>query len=438
MRIANSVGLGVVVAAALAVGAAENPLAPAAGPAVEQLVKQLGDRDARVREQASRALQALGPAVLPRLKAAKDGADPEVRGRLAALVQALEKAPLLLPRRVSLQLRDRPLRDAVAELAKQTGYRIDLYPNGNDDRDKQLHSFHFDQLPFWTVVDKLCQQGGLAMQRTYGDDQRLQLRFDETYVPHVWHADAFRLTAQGFQYHRTIDFSSLPRNASATGQRGESLQFRFTVMAEPRLPLLWVGPAVLTEAVDERGNSLLPPTTSGEAERQGFHDRSYYHDAWTNLVRPRREAEMVKLLRGVLPVRILIEQTPELVVENPKAAKGRKVKSASTELDIEDFKEAGGGRQGYELKFNVRSLRGDGTDYHFYNSIRHRFELQDAKGNKYGWSGGGWGGNENSVRGTFNFSHPGGEVGPPVKLIFHGWTTLYHRVPFEFRDLPLP
>lgn len=438
MRIANSVGLGVLVMIGAAVVAADNPLVAPAGPAFEKLVKQLGDSNGKVREQASQQLQDLGPAILPRLKAAKDGADPEVRGRLAALVLALEKAPLLQPKRVSLQLRDKTIREAIAELAKQTGYKIDLYPNGNDDRDKHLHSFNFDQTPFWAAVDKLCQQGGLSLQRTYGDDQRLQLRFDDTYVPFVSNADAFRLTAQGFQYHRTIEFSALPRNASATGQRGESLQFRFTIMGEPRLPMLWVGPVTLTEAVDERGNSLIPPPAPGDADRQGFHDRSFYHDAWTNLVRPARDAEMVKRLRGTVPVRVLVEQTPEIVLENPKAGKGQKLKSDSTELDVEDFKEAAGGRQGYELKFNVRSLRSDGTEYHFYNSIRHRFELQDAKGNKYGWSGGGWGGNENSVRGTFNFSHPGGEVGPPVKLILYGWTTIYHRVPFEFRDLPLP
>jgi hypothetical protein len=420
---------------------AEVPRAEQRPPSFEQLLEQLGDRDGRVRENASQALELLGPAVLPRLKAVSDPKDPEVRRRLAALILVLEKAPLLQPRLITLQNKQWPMREAVAELAKQSGFKVELYPSGADDeRTKQLHTLAFDQQPFWQALDRLCQVGGLALQRTYGDDNRLQLRFDETYVPHVAHAGAFRLVAQGFQYHRTIEFSALPRNASQTGQRGESLTFRFTVMAEPRMPMLWVGPAVLTEAVDERGNSLLPPAgAANEAERQGFHDRSYYHDAWTNLVRPRREAETVKLLRGVVPIRVLVEQTPELVLDNPRQAKAQKLKSDNTELDIEEFKEDGAGRQRYELKFAVRSLRSDpGNDYHFYNSIRHRFELQDAKGNKYNWSGGGWGGNENSVRGTFSFSQPGGEVGPPAKLIFYGWTTLYHRVPFEFRDLPLP
>jgi hypothetical protein len=410
-------------------------------PSIDRLIEQLGDKSGAAREKASQALEVRGTGVLPRLRQAKDHPDPEVRRRIGHLILALEKANLLEPKRVTLTMQQRPIRAAVAELARQTGYALDLYPppQNNDEREKQLFDISIDNLPFWEALDKVCQTGGLTLQRTYGEDNRLHLRVSEEYVPFVHRSGAFRLVAQGFQYHRGIEFGSLPRTAVHTGQRSEQLTFRFTTLAEPRMPILWMGPIVLTEAVDDLNNSLLPPEHNNEPERTSYHDRGYFQDAWTNLVRVSREAQAVKRIRGIVPVRVLVEQTPELVVDKVLEAKGRKLKSESTELDIEDVKKEAGGGNRYEIKFSVRNLASDsGSDYNFYSSVRHRFELRDAKGIKYSWSGGGWGGNENSVRGTFSFTHPGGEAGPPAKLIFHGWTTLYHRVPFEFRDLPLP
>jgi hypothetical protein len=420
---------------------AEGPPAPTP-VAVERLIEQLGDRKSAVREKAGAALEALGPAALPRLREAKDHTDPEVRRRVESLLVALEKANLLLPKRVSLKISQRPIREAVTDLARQTGYPVDLYPNAqnNDEREKQLHTLHVDQQPFWEALDKLCREGGLALQRTYGEDARLHLRFSDEYSPYVHHAGAFRLVAQGFQYHRSIEFGALSRQALTEGQRSEQLTFRFTIMVEPRMPLLWLGPIVLTEAVDERNNSMLPAEESTQEEdRRAYSDRGFYQDAWVNLVRVSRDARSVKRVRGFAPLRVLVEQSPELVVDKILAAKGQKQKSENCELEIEDIKHEAAGGNRCEIKFNLRNLRGEGTtDYNFYNSVRHRFELRDAKGVKYTWSGGGWGGNDNNVRGSFTFTHPGGEAGPPAKLIFYGWTTLYHRVPFEFRDLPLP
>jgi len=421
--------------------AAESPLGKDAPVPAGRLIQQLGDANPVVREKATQALEALGAAAIPALRRATDHADPEVRRRAAALLAAIEKADLLQPRRVSLKVEGRPIREAVAELAKQTGYSIEVYPAAanNDEREKQLHTLKLDNLPFWEALDRVGREGGLVLQRTWGEEARLQLRFADEYVPFVHHSGAFRLVAQGFQYNRSIEFATQPRGAPVPSQRSEQLTFRFLVMAEPRMPMLWMGKPVVTEAVDELNNSLIP-TESADADRQAYHDRGFVHDAWINLNRVARDAQTVKRLRGIVPVRLLVEQTPDLVLDKVLQAKNRQLKSESTELDIEEVKEvAVNGQKRYDVKFGVRNLRGaGGLDYNFYASVRYRLELQDAKGFRYNWGGGGWGGNENSVRGTFSFNHPGGEVGPPARIVFYGWNTLHHRVPFEFRDLPLP
>lgn len=396
------------------VATAEGPSLPAQPISVERLIEQLGDRSSATREKAGAALEALGPGAIPRLRQAKDHTDPEVRRRVDGLLVALEKANLLLPKRVTLKFSQRPIREAITELSRQTGYAVDLYPNAqnNDEREKQLRTVQIDNQPFWEALDKVCREGGLALQRTYGDEARLHLRFSDDYAPFVHHAGAFRLVAQGFQYHRSIEFGALSRQALVEGQRSEQLTFRFTIMVEPRMPVLWIGPIVVTEAVDDRNNSMAPTEEpSADEDRRAHHDRGFYQDAWVNLVRVSLDAQSAKRIRGLVPLRVLVEQTPELVVEKILTAKGQKLKSENNELEIEDVKQDPGGGNRLEIKFSVRSVRSEGiADYNFYNSVRHRFELCDAKGVKYTWSGGGWGGNDNNVRGSFTFSHPASET----------------------------
>src|SRR5262249_47280685 len=157
------------------------------------------------------------------LRRATDHADPEVRRRAAALLAAIEKADLLQPRRVSLKVEGRPIREAVAELAKQTGYSIEVYPAAanNDEREKQLQTLKLDNLPCWEALDRVGREGGLVLQRTWGEEARLQLRFADEYVPFVHHSGAFRLVAQGFQYNRSIEFATQPRGAPVPSQRSE-------------------------------------------------------------------------------------------------------------------------------------------------------------------------------------------------------------------------
>jgi hypothetical protein len=64
-----------------------------ADPRVQQLITQLGDEDFKKREAATADLKALGKTAQPQLKAAENHSDPEVRTRVAQLLQALEPPP---------------------------------------------------------------------------------------------------------------------------------------------------------------------------------------------------------------------------------------------------------------------------------------------------------------------------------------------------------
>lgn len=68
----------------------ERKIVPCDNEKVEPLLLALGDEDPEKRETAQKELRALGESALPRLRAAADDPDPEVRGRCAALCRKFD------------------------------------------------------------------------------------------------------------------------------------------------------------------------------------------------------------------------------------------------------------------------------------------------------------------------------------------------------------
>jgi HEAT repeat protein len=94
------------------------------GPSPEHLVRQLGDPDFEKREAAFKALQAAGTRALPALRKGLKHPDIEVRKRAGRLVAALEARLAFEPALVTLDAKDRPTRDVLDDLTRQTHYRF--------------------------------------------------------------------------------------------------------------------------------------------------------------------------------------------------------------------------------------------------------------------------------------------------------------------------
>src|SRR5262249_8732909 len=84
-------------------------------PAAEKLIEQLGASDFRQRDAAAKALEAMGPKALGGLRKAREHSDPEVQRRVEALLPAIETAALLTPKRVTVHLKKRTVRQIVDE-----------------------------------------------------------------------------------------------------------------------------------------------------------------------------------------------------------------------------------------------------------------------------------------------------------------------------------
>lgn len=458
-----------------AASAAAPPPRPLGTPEVRRLIEQLGDRDFRVRERAERLLMAEGSAALPLLRKAMGSPDPEIRRRALRLVPGLEHAALVAPKRVTLTAKNQPLRTILDQLGKQTGYKVLLMggPAGvmapvvpgmavpvpgaaaaaAAAPGEATHSYTFVNEPFWDVIERLCRDCNLSLQQGWGDDS-VRLYQGMGYAPHVGRDGAFRYAATGLQMYRNVDLNTInPAGGLAPG-RHESLTLSFAVFAEPRLPFLGMGEPRIEAAYDSERNSLIPAGTgdpnNGEMMMwggRGFGRRVYYNGGGykqmslqgsLNLQRVSEKATTIKLLRGVVPMTLLVDQQPVSLSDDILKAKGRKTAVGDLEFTIESARKTANSQ--VEVKFTITN-KGNPNDYTWQNTLYQRVELLDAKGVKYQNWGSNWhGGGNNSVSLTMTYSGMAGgpKPGEPKRFVYQHWVTKQHDIHFEFRDVPLP
>jgi hypothetical protein len=434
-------------------------LAPvhAAPPAAEEaafdrLVEQLGDSNYRQRDAATRRLEAAGVKALPALKRALTHSDPEVRRRASDLIPRIETAAVVAPRRVTLKMIDKPLRAIFDEMTKQTGFKIEFWTHPQSVGQK--FSCDFRDMPFWPALDQLCHDANLVLQQTYGDE-RIVLQSQGGYTPHVSYEGAFRFVPTGFQMYRNLEFG-LVGGASPAPQRNETLTLSFLVFSEPRLPLLGMGEVRLEAAYDADKNTMLPPPNPANAgdvtffpgggivrrhvvHRYGNGNRSYMQQGQLTLHRPSERPSKVKLVRGVIPVTLLVEQKSVVVADDILKAKGKKSTIDTTTFHFDDVTVQA--NKQYQIKLNITEESKDNpNDWTWMNTLFQRIELRDDKGNVFPVQGTNWGNTApNNVQMTLTYGPPAnGKAGPPSKFMFQHWRTLQHQVRFEFKDLPLP
>ena len=125
---------------------------------------------------------------------------------------------------------------------------------------------------------------------------------------------------------------------------------RVAPLVEPRMLISRIGQAVVTEAVDDRGQSLLPgdkphvqPSASGSIPAQActFIRLTLKH--------PERAGKTIKRLRISLPVEVVARKLDPLVITLGHA-RGKTFRLGHTSLQILDIKADGRGRPTIELK----------------------------------------------------------------------------------------
>jgi hypothetical protein len=413
---------------------------------IEPLIRQLADKDFQRREAASKALAALGPEALPALQEARSHSDPEVRRRLDELIPPLQRALALTPTPITLDVVNKPIREIIDELTKQTGYKFAGLENQGGESDKQVYTFHFDRVPFWQAMDEVCAAGGFVLQQNYQSDDSLRLFHQpESYVPFVSYDGAFKVIPTGFNYNRSNHFAQIIRTLPSQPS-SESLHVNLTLAVEPKLPILRIGSVRLSAAEDEEKHSMLPRNSDagngiwgGRQPYFGGGHRSYVQQTQALLVLPSRTSRTVRTLKGSIPVTLLTDQRPAIVTDRILSTKGKKLTSGAATFYIEDVSELPG--KVYQFKMSVTEESKDGPDdWARIQSLQQRIELQDDKGNKQQFYFNSIGSNGvNTAQYTITVGpNDNAKIGPPAKLVFYAWVLMEHEVAFELKDLPLP
>ncbi len=133
------------------------------GKFIDALIGQLSSSKFQERTTAEKQLDTIGAPALGQLKKAMQTGDLELKRRAGNLVRKIEErefqADMLRPKRLRLNVADRPIAEAVAELAKVSGYA--LQADGNLMTLSKKITLDTGEMTFWEAFDKLCTRAGL-------------------------------------------------------------------------------------------------------------------------------------------------------------------------------------------------------------------------------------------------------------------------------------
>jgi len=417
------------------------PAIAADPPSIEKLIEQLGSKSFPERERATKALRVRGPAALPALRKALESKDEEVRKRAETLIPPLEIEEALLPKRVTLKSDKQTVASVVQELSKQTGFK--LGSPGADDRKLTLD---LKDVPFWEALEQIERQPG-ALNQIWNEDRTpqysLQLKPRVGRSSNMLVRGPFRLEATWIHEDRDIDLTRA--DADKDNERRHPLTIAVSVHVEPRITFLKVSPARLDEAIDSEGKSLLEPVPSktsvpkkgamiesASASGRGTFRGESLTSSDIRLRRASESAKSVKLVRGVVPVKMILIRRPTVVTNKILEASGTSFRAGADSMQISRVTNQGGS---FEIEIIVpREESGNRRDWH------DRFHVEDAAGNKFQRNGSGTSSDGRTYRISMYYSPPFNkkDVGPPTKLIFEDWIIHDYEIPFEFKDIPLP
>ncbi len=235
---------------------------------------------------------------------------------------------------VRLDFADRPLDEVLREFGSPAPSRLAWHPDTPEAyRRQRLTIREAGPLPFWTAIDRLCRAGELKYGAGSPNGRmdlglpvfRLFLAPGSETCPRA-DDGPLRLEAYYLAHSRQVnlvpnrpDEKTPPAYAPPLfGEMREEFRIDFHLLAEPRLLISRVGSPLITEAVDDRGQPLLP------ADRRDFWLPQSYPGSLgaaqgcvgcvLRLKHPERPGKVIKRLRMILPVEVVTLEPGRLVM----------------------------------------------------------------------------------------------------------------------------
>lgn len=403
---------------------------------VKPLLEALASKDFKVREKAHRDLLAADDRVIPHLEEALAATDsPEAERRLEVIVERLRQQRAVKPTRVNVSAKNASPKAVLKDICRQAGYTL-----VGEFTDAGKVSLELTDVPFWVAVEKVCEPLGLQAEPTLVADDRggLSVYTADTVNPFTHTSGPFRFVASNISSSKSVQLGGLSRKGGDPAS--ESLAFSGQLYAEPKLPIVSVGPARLTTATDDKGASLIDQPDAGPSGPlpDNGNYRTLNQSFSFNLARGHKDATTIKELRGVVPVRLLTDVKVELEVDDILTVKGKKYASRSCDLEVQGVDE-GDGRVLVKLVFTPRGTVREGDD-EWWSRLIPRLVLTDDKGVRFvnnGVSGSGEQGAAASVMVQFTPPDDRRKLKPSTLMLTY-WVTAQKDVEFVFKNVPLP
>lgn len=309
------------------------------------------------RETAARELEALGDAGRKLLESATESTNLELRAEAAVLLDRIEGRKLSEPSKVRLDLDGGTLMDATAAITRQTGVTFQLDPETDPRWRVPVLTIHED-LTLWDTIDQLSSRGQvgldplvrrsrITMQR---DGRRmlqvpdLTFRTDLGPPPPTSNSGAFRTILLGLRLYQVRNFAQKPGMAGPLPPEN-SFSVQLQVRAEPRLTLASLDEPILTQALDDRGQSLMSdtPQVANVPPQRGFGDDMTRAGTHTLALRyPEKPGRTISVLSGSLKGLVVARRGEPMIV--PLDRKQTPFTASGITLTIHDVRPAQNGQ----------------------------------------------------------------------------------------------
>lgn len=250
------------------------------------LIVQLADDSFAVREHAQVQLTEAGEGVTQVLSAAlRSSTDEEQRQRLEAIIKQIREDAVVGPSRITIECTDAPLDEVVAEINRQLRGPVVSYPRENWNNAPGVRvTLNLRRQPLWRVLRDICAQAGMLDISPSDEGIRLSMGCGALTRAPGDVSGPLLIVASRIAHQRTVEFTQGTHSTS-------DFTVHFSAIAEPKLKVMPGAAMVkLTHAVDDRGNSLLPPghvdeTYGGGSPFWAFQTRLRYPDQPGKVIR---------------------------------------------------------------------------------------------------------------------------------------------------------
>jgi|GEM_PF-6579758 len=320
-----------------ATGAARSPATQAALPPmpkpeiakIKADIKALNSGRYAVREKAAKDLLAMGDPVVPYLKAALKGlTTPEMRHLLRHDIRAIARMDLMRGPLITLNLHNVSANQAIDDVCKQAGMTANFF-NGTSTSTVTLK---VKNAPFWKVIAMLAAKTGLSPAYDYMNTGPAVMQFSQgqnSITAYTSFDGAFAVSLTNSNYQRTCNFTQ------AKPVRTSYFTINANLLILPnKIGNVQTQAAVITKAVDSKGQSLLTPNTNNF---YGGPVQGAIVNCNFNLNYPKHPTRRIKIIKGYIPITAAVGRKVYIVHISPKKTEHMRIDGVRLKIGPESM-----------------------------------------------------------------------------------------------------